>query len=333
VSRLETLRRALEGEIGAALADLEGELHQKPRLATAAIPLCLDPKVRIERSIYRAVEIARGQCRRESERRHSRRLAELRRILRETDVVTRYQPIVELRTGGIHGIEALSAAPSGEFFASAEILFTFAEDRDLSVELERMCRREATRRAVALLSHDGRAAGGRLFVNCSAHSFADPQLVGDLAHGALGAGLDPNDLVIEVTERVAITEWQPFHKALGEMRRAGLKVAVDDMGSGYSSLHAVGEIQPDYLKFDFSLIHGIHRSSIKRDLLETLLVLAGKIGARSIAEGIETVEELETVREMGVDFGQGFLLAPPAPAEEIGRVHFPVAAGPQQLSL
>ncbi len=331
--RLEALRRALADEVAAAAADLEVELHQKPPLEIAAIPLRLDPKMRPERSIYRCLEVARRQCRRASERRHSRRLVELRRILREVDVVTRYQPIVELASGNVHGLEALSSAPSGEIFASAETLFAFAEDRDLLVDLERLCRQEATRRAMALLRHDGPAAGGKLFVNCSTHSFADPDLLRDLARGALSAGFDLDDLVIEVTERVAITDWQPFRQALAEVRQAGLKIAIDDMGSGYSSLHLVGEIQPDYLKFDFSLIHGIHRSSIKRDLLETLVVLARKIGARSIAEGIETVEELETVREMGVRYGQGFFLASPAPAEEVGRIHCPVAAVPHPLSL
>ncbi len=324
-SRLESMRQALVHEIAGAVADLEAELHREPPLATAAVPLRLDPKMRIERSIYRSLEIARGRCRRESERRYSRRLEELRRILREADVLTRYQPIVDLGSGAVHGLEALSSAPTGEFFASPEVLFGFAEDRDLLVELERTCRREATRRAAGLLGPEGRAAGGKLFVNCSAHAFADPELVRDLARGILGAGLDPADLVIEVTERVAITEWRPFRRALEEVRRAGLGVAIDDMGSGYSSLQVVGEIQPDYLKFDFSLVHGIHRSSIKRDLLETLIVLAQKIGARSIAEGIETVEELETVRAMGVELGQGFFLAPPVPAGEVGAVRFPVA--------
>lgn len=323
--RLEALRRTLTEQVGDTLDALDSD-HQ-PQLQSAALVLCLDPKVRIERSLYQSLQIARDQCRRETERSQSRRLGELRRMLREADVLTRYQPIVDLEGGGIHGLEALSSAPCGRFFSNPELLFAFAEENDALVELERVCRREATRRVVNLVRHDGVAAGSKLFLNCSARSFADPELLRDLARRSLGAGLDPNDLVVEVTERVAITERRRFQQALDELRSSGLKIAIDDMGVGYSSLHSVAEIQPDYLKFDFSLVHNLHRSSIKRDLLETLVVLADKIGARSIAEGIETVEELETVREMGIEFGQGYFLAPPAPAPEVGVVHFPVEDG------
>ncbi len=294
-----------------------------PPLRSAAIRCSTDPKIRIERSIYQSLQAARNQCRRRDERRHSGRLEELRRMLSAGDVVTRFQPIVVLETGDIHGFEALSAAPADGVFPSPEVLFAFAEESGSLVELERLCRRTAAKRAVTLLRHDGVGAGGKLFVNCSPQSFGDPELPKDLARGALAAGIDPNDLVVEVTERVAITEWELFRRVLGELRRSGLRIAIDDMGSGYSSLQAVAEIHPDYLKFDFSLIHDIHRSSIKRDLLETLLVMADKFGARSIAEGIELEEELATVREMGVHFGQGFFLAAPAPPSEIHGVRFP----------
>ena len=323
LAALERSRKALTSVGEEALGIPETSFLPTPRIHSAAIRLVTDPKVRVERSIYQTLESARVLCRRDSERRQSRRLSELRRMLGEGDILTRFQPIVRLQSGDIHGFEALSAAPTSDYFSNPEILFTFAEQSDVLVELERLCRQQATRRAVPLMRHDGVAAGGKLFVNCSAQSFADPELPGDLARSALAAGLDPSDLVVEVTERVAITEWQLFRRALSDLRRAGLRIAIDDMGSGYSSLHAVAEIQPDYLKFDFSLIHNIHRSSIKRDLLETLIVMADKFGARSIAEGIELEEELETVREMGVHFGQGYFLAAPAPPAEVGQVHFP----------
>ena len=77
-------------------------------------------------------------------------------------------------------------------------------------------------------------------------------------------------------------------------------------------MQAIGEIEPDYLKFDFSLIHHLHESPIKRELVRTLNELAGSIGARAIAEGIEMPEELDIIRELGVELGQGFLLGRPA---------------------
>ena len=129
--------------------------------------------------------------------------------------------------------------------------------------------------------------------------------------------------MLEITERVAITEWQAFRACLGSLREAGVRVAIDDMGSGYSSLRTVAEIEPDYLKFDLSLVSDIHHSAIKRELLGALVTLARNIAARSIAEGVEKLEELAVVRGMGIDYGQGFFFARPAEASAAGHVHFP----------
>jgi EAL domain-containing protein (putative c-di-GMP-specific phosphodiesterase class I) len=322
-ARLETLRQGVVSRIQASLGRLEGELYQVVQLDSAAVPLRLEPAMRIERAIYHSLQTARAQCRRQSDRRHSRRLGELRRILREGELLVRYQPIVDLRDGVIHGFEALSSAATEEFFESPEMLFAFAEESEVILELERLCRREAARRVTPLLGRPGGpGAGGKLFVNCSAHAFADRRLRDDLIDCALGAGLDPSDVVVEVTERTAVTEWRVFRRALRELRRAGLKIAIDDVGSGYSSLHAVAQIEPDYLKLDSSLIQDVHRSSIKRDLLETLVLLARKIGARSIAEGIEKAEELDAVRRLGVRYGQGYYLATPALPDRLGPVRW-----------
>ena len=323
--QLERLYREILAEARQALQprsepDAEGSL---PQLQSACLELSCEPTVRIERSIYRAVAFARESCRRESLRRHSGRLDELRRILVAGDILIRFQPIVDLGHGFAHGYEALSSAPTPHIFENPEVLFTFAEESEGIVDLERLCRREALERVAPVFGSTGR---GKLFLNCSAHAFGDTRLVEDLLAWTARAGLAPAEVVLEVTERTAIKEWLTFRKKLDEVRASGLQIAIDDMGSGYSSLRAVGEIQPDYLKFDCSLIHGIHASAIKRDLLETLVTLAGKIGARAIAEGIEAEEELEVVRAVGVGLGQGYLFARPAPPESLRSIHFPPAA-------
>lgn len=293
----------------------DGEL---PQLESAVVDLPVDPTLRIERAIYRAVDRARDLCREERQRRQSRRLRELHRMLAAEDVVIRYQPIVDMAAGAVYGLEALSGAPDAGTFENPEMLFAFAEESEAIVDLERLCRRLAVERAGGLLPD-----GGKLFLNCSTHAFADDTMVPTLLAAAEAAGWKPEFLVLEVTERVAITEWHTFRESLDRVREAGLLVAIDDMGSGYSSLHAVAEIQPDYLKFDLSLIHGIHRSPIKRDLFETLVSLADKIGALAIAEGIELQEEFDTVRRLGVTLGQGYFFARPAVPEAVTGIHFP----------
>ncbi len=321
---LERLCRELLAEARRAVAPPAGSDLPDPsaHLLAACLELSHQPTLRLERSIYRAIAIARESCRRESRRRHSGRLEELRRMLSAGDILIRFQPIVDLAHGGAHGYEALSSAPSLEIFENPEVLFSFAEESDGIVDLERLCRRQALERVAPVFGRSGRA---KLFLNCSTHAFGDPRLIEDLLSWTAAAGLAPPDLVLEITERTAIREWHSFRRRLDEVRAAGVEIAIDDMGSGYSSLRAVGEIQPDYLKFDGSLVHGIHTSAIKRDLLETLITLAGKIGARAVAEGIEAEEELEVVRGLGVGLGQGYFFARPALPENPSAIHCPPA--------
>ena len=108
------------------------------------------------------------------------------------------------------------------------------------------------------------------------------------------------------------------HEALRELKRDGFGIAVDDMGAGYASLQALVEIEPDFMKFDVSMVRHIDRSLIKRSLLETLVDLARRIGAEVVAEGIEGEAELATLTDLGVRLGQGRHLAPPLPVPEEG---------------
>ena len=315
--RLTRLRERLAEDLNARLrAEMAMELPQGISLASGSALVATEPTVRIERSIYQSIDEVRSLCRRQRERQHGLRLNELRRILAARDVIIRYQPIVRLDDGVIHGFEALSSGPSGDIFENPEMLFSFAEETEQIVELERLCRLHAIRGAARL------PAPQKLFLNCSAHGFVDPDLVSaQILEEVHRAGREPRDIVFEVTERVAITEWKEFRAILAALRRIGFAIAIDDMGAGYSSLQAVAEIEPDYLKFDISLVRDIHLSPIKRNLLETLVVLAEKIQARVIAEGVESMEEFHALRDMGVTFAQGFYFAVPAALLEPVPLH------------
>ncbi len=310
--RLESLRGRLVTALAAALRfDSPGEIPRALTLQSGVAVVKADPTVRLERAIYRSIDDVRSRCREQQNRRHGLRLGELRRILATGDVRVRYQPIVALGDGLIHGFEALSAGPAGDVFENPEVMFSFAEETDQIVELERLCRRTAIRGALPL--HRGQ----KLFLNSSVPGFGDPELLtASLVGEVERAGLTPLDVVFEVTERVAITEWHHFRAIVRDLRALGYSVAIDDMGAGYSSLQAVAEIEPDYLKFDVSLVRDIHLSPIKRNLMETLVVLAGKIGARVVAEGVESVEEYAALRDMGVALAQGYFFAAPAPLSE-----------------
>jgi EAL domain-containing protein (putative c-di-GMP-specific phosphodiesterase class I)/GGDEF domain-containing protein len=315
--RLTRLCDRLAAELAAKLQlAADSEIPPGISVSCGSALVAIDPTVRIERSIHQAIAEVRTQCRRQRERQRGMRLGELRRILAARDVLIRYQPIVRLDDGLIHGFEALSSGPPGDIFENPEMLFAFAEETEQIVELERLCRLQAIRGAVRL------ATPQKLFLNCSAHGFVDPELVSaKIVEEVQKAGRDPRDVVFEVTERVAITEWKEFRSILAALRRIGFSIAIDDMGAGYSSLQAVAEVEPDYLKFDISLVRDIHLSPIKRNLLEMLVTLADKIHARVIAEGVESEPEFHALRAMGVPFAQGFYFAAPAVLSQPAPLH------------
>jgi EAL domain-containing protein (putative c-di-GMP-specific phosphodiesterase class I) len=154
----------------------------------------------------------------------------------------------------------------------------------------------------------------KLFLNTSAGALTDSEVAGPgFVRMVEAQGLAHEDVVLEINEHVAFEGRPDYSAVLRELKRQGFRIAIDDMGAGYSSLHSVVEMEPDYMKFDVSLVRNIDRSLIKRSLLETLVELAEKIGAQVVAEGIEAESELLAVRDMGVRLGQGRYLAAPAP--------------------
>lgn len=305
--RLEDVRNRVVAELTSRLTvEVGGDSPRALGIDSGACLIRVAPTVRIERSIYRSIDDVKAMCRRARDVAQPVRLRDLRRILGARDIQVRYQPIFSLTDGTIHGFEALSRGPQGHVFENPEVLFAFAEQTNLLLELERLCRMEALRGAAKL------APGQKLFVNCSGRSLSDPELVSrQVIELAQSVGLERGGVVAEITERTAITEWHEVRRALARLRKGGCYVAIDDMGSGYSSLKSVAELEPEYLKFDVSLVRGIDQSPIKRNLLETLVGLAAKIGALVVAEGVETDAELQVLRAMGVTLGQGFFLGAP----------------------
>jgi EAL domain-containing protein (putative c-di-GMP-specific phosphodiesterase class I) len=303
-ARVKRLREKLEEALPAAVPDeLRPHLHFHEGWAL----MYRDPMLRAERSIHRALDEAMFMSLRHRTREEDRRAQGLDQMIGCRGVVTLYQPILDLNTLEVLGHEVFSRGPAGGPFEDAEHLFALAERTGRLLDLERLCRRQA------LLSV-GRhlKPGTKLFLNTSARALGDPEVAGaEFVRQVQGRGLDHRDVVLEITERMAVEEREPYRQLLRHLKREGFGIAIDDMGAGYSSLQALVDVEPDYLKFDISLVRQIDRNVIKRSLLETLVDLSAKIGARVIAEGIEIEPELTTLREMGVPLGQGRYLAPP----------------------
>jgi len=260
------------------------------------------PMTRAERSIQQAVAEATLMSLMEREGADAARHEALSGLIASSRVRTVFHPIVRLLDGRVVGHEALTRADFQGVFESVEDLFAFAESTDLIVDFERVCRRTAIRGATRL------PRGGYLFLNASARALLDPDwLDGETPQLLAAAGLSPAEVVVEVTERLAVTHHEGFETGLAALKERGYRVAVDDMGAGYASLQTLAAIEPDFLKFDTRLVRDIDKSSIKRSLLESLRALADKIRARVIAEGVEREEERDTLARLGIEFGQGFL--------------------------
>jgi diguanylate cyclase (GGDEF)-like protein len=233
--------------------------------------------------------------------------SEFNTILLEKNVRAVYQPIADFTSGTILAWEALTRGPEGSAFLSPSMLFDFAEQSGKLFALERLCREKALQNLGSM------GQGQKLFLNIHPKTMADPEFTqGKTLELIEEAGLTPENVVFEITERHSINEFALFHRTLDHYRSQGYQVAVDDAGAGYSGLTSVAQIRPEFIKIDMSLIQGIDKDPVKRALIETFVTFADKIGSKIIAEGIESQAQAACLIDIGVHYGQGYYLARPA---------------------
>ena len=284
-------------------------LHERPEVPIGSGFVLHRPFQRPEAQIRQLIETTRGSARFERERRRRDRAGALDRILLEESVTTVFEPIVRLATREVIGYEALSRGPAGTGMETPGALFGIAEQSDREYELDSLCRRRALANARGIAPHQ------LLFLNILPTCIQDPDFQAVRVRETLGAlGLGPRNLVLEVSERQAISNFPIFREATDHFSRLGFRIALDDTGAGFSSLEAALELSPDFLKIDMSLVRGIEESPVKQELLRGLKAVAGKMGSTLIAEGIETEHELEVIRGLGIECGQGFHLGRGTPS-------------------
>jgi EAL domain-containing protein (putative c-di-GMP-specific phosphodiesterase class I)/GGDEF domain-containing protein len=256
-----------------------------------------NPKIRPERIIYRGIREAAAAARGVESRERSRKVAGLKETIREEAVYIVYHPIVVTETKQVYGYEAL-ARGTHRALRSPEVMFGVAEEANLIWELSRLCRRKAIQGM-----DDTLAAGQYLFLNIDPHDFRDPSFRFDEEDMNVP---HPERIVLEITERTAITDYPTFQGYLRAFRERGFRFAVDDAGSGYAGLGSIANLEPDFIKLDISLISGIDANFMKQNLVETMVSFANDNGIKVIAEGVEREEEYETVKQIGVHLTQGF---------------------------
>ncbi|MGS2777836.1 EAL domain-containing protein [Robertmurraya sp. GLU-23] len=233
---------------------------------------------------------------------------EFQTLLAKKQLRTVFQPIVDLTNGNTLGFEGLTRGPLQSRFQSPLQLFKYAEEYGSLYTLEKIARELAFENSSTILSKDE-----KLFINLSPQVIYDPSFTpGHTVSLLKQYKLSPQNIVFEITERSAIEDFSAFTKVLHHYRDQGFQIAVDDAGAGYSSLQAISEIQPDYIKVDRSLISKIHENNVKKHILDAFVTFAKKVDSIIIAEGIELEEELEAVIQLGIDCGQGFYISKPS---------------------
>lgn len=260
------------------------------------------PFHRIESQVRRLVNATLRTAHFELERSNRERAATLERILLEERVDSVFEPIVKLADMKITGYEALSRGPTGSGLESPLQLFAIAERCGFEFELDNLCRRQALRNARGIRGDQ------KLFLNILPSSIHDPDFAGARVREMLSElGLAPYNLVLEISERQAISNYPIFLEAIDHFSRLGFEIALDDTGAGFSSLEAALELNPRYLKVDMSLVRGIEGNPQKQEALRGLRSLSEKMSSTVIAEGIETRTELEAIQDLGIEYGQGFI--------------------------
>jgi EAL domain-containing protein (putative c-di-GMP-specific phosphodiesterase class I) len=221
----------------------------------------------------------------------------LREAIQAGDVYVAMQPIIDLRAGTIFGLETLLRSLTDTFRTPGDMLKVALEGGWIG-ELGREVRKMAT----------AAAPDARLFVNVHPDEFSDGWLV------------RPDDPIyfhdqqvfLEITESVPISHHAQCHSILREVRDRGVLLVVDDLGAGYSNLKYIVDLSPEIVKVDRDLVANLDRDKRLRTLLRSMVRMCEDLGAKVVAEGIETEAELRVAVESGVHYGQGFYIARPA---------------------
>ena len=262
------------------------------------------------------IERLRGQLDAEADEQQRRAdlLNQLTNALEGNGLTMAYQPIVDLDTRNLVGVEALARfslepnRPPNEWFQAAA-------DLGLETRLEVA----AIRRGLARLPQ--LPSGVFMSVNLSPATLMSPDVA-----AAIPAGVSDR-VVIEVTEHTPVVDYLALRAALAPLRDRGVSVAIDDAGAGFASLRHILKLAPQYIKLDISLTQNIEHDDGTRALAVALTTFARSLGARVVAEGIETETQLEALRALGIDLGQGYYLGRPMPMEELIRHEAPLGEG------
>ena len=254
------------------------------------------------------------------EERHGMK-ADLQRAMEAGGLTPHYQPVVNLTTGRITGVEALLRweHPERGLLSPAEFV-PLAEETGLIVAIDQMVLRESLRQLREWQETLGEAAPQRVSVNVSSRALRDPEFARRVLSEVMAARLKAESLVLEITETVLLEDLDTACARLQDLRDAGVHIAIDDFGTGYSSLGYLRRLPVDIVKIDRTFVAGIDTAVEERSLTLAIVRMLGMLDVEITAEGIETAQQLAYVQAMGCDHGQGYGLSRPLPSDQVEKL-------------
>lgn len=239
--------------------------------------------------------------------------AQLLKILMEKKIHTFFQPIISVIDGKTIGYEALNRPIKTKIFSSTEQFYHFLGDTDQVFQFEKLTRQQSIEKYVEQKSQDNYGNKDFIFLNVHPHVLNDANYKsGKTLRFIEEHGLDPRQIVFEITEKQAVQDYSQFERVLNNYRSQGFKIAIDDVGAGYNSLKTMMYMKPDFIKLDRSFIQNIDKELAKQKLVHLFAQYASQSESLVIAEGVERWEELQFLKAIKVDYAQGYYIGRPS---------------------
>lgn len=301
------------------------ELHASASIGIAIFPEDGDESTSLMKSadvaLYRAKELGRDNYQifepKLNQRAMERLILEkdLRRAIHEHEFVLYYQPQFDLKSGKIRGVEALVRWELGGDIISPAKFVPIAEECGLIVPLGRWVMRQAARQCVDFnrISHEPL----RVCVNVSALQIQRPNFASEVASDLQEAGLAPQYLVVELTESALMQDPQHGSHAMQQLKQMGVGIAMDDFGTGHSSLNYLSVLPISLIKIDQSFVKNSTKRKTDASILTAIVTMGHALGLKVLAEGVETEEQAQLLRNHGCDEVQGYYFGRPIPARQL----------------
>lgn len=241
-------------------------------------------------------------------------ILELRKILKEELITPFFQPIFLIKSFKILGFEALSRPKSTKILTNPELLFKAAIQFGCYQDMEVLSWRKAVAYASKYIENE------KLFLNCNPYFVEGPKFI-TVKSILKENNVEANKIILEITERSSVSDFKTFFQHLSHYRSHGFQFAVDDVGGGYASLETIVETKPEVVKIDQHIVHNLNKDKFRKSIVKFIVNFCRENNILSIAEGIETLEDLQTVVSLGVDAVQGYYLAKPAEHIDFKKIY------------